>query len=42
MKNRKLIPGSEKRMLPSARVIGKLDSQERIEINFLVRCRNSK
>src|ERR1051325_1464545 len=41
MKNRKLIPGSDKRMLPGAKVIGKLDSDERIEITVLVRRRNS-
>src|SRR5438128_682337 len=41
MKNRKLIPGSEKRMLPSAKVIGKLDADKRIEITVLVRRRNS-
>ena len=42
MKNRKVIPGSEKRMLPSAKVIGKLDSDKRIEITVLVRRRNSE
>src|SRR6266446_4545532 len=41
MKSHQRIPGSEKRMMPGAQVVGKLDSEKRIEITVLVRRRNS-
>src|SRR5712671_4883959 len=41
MKNRMLVPGSEKRMLSNAKVTGKLDPKKEIEITILVRRRAS-
>jgi kumamolisin len=38
-KNRVVVPGSEKKALPGAKVLGKLDPSERIEITVVVRSR---
>jgi kumamolisin len=40
-KNRKIVPGSEKKALPNAKVIGKADPEERIEITVALRPRSS-
>src|SRR2546425_13219831 len=42
MKSRKQIPGSDKRMLPRAKVAGRLDPNERIEITVLVSRRSTR
>ena len=38
-RNRKVVPGSEKKALPKAKVIGKPDPEERIEVTVLLRRR---
>ena len=40
-KKRVLVPGSEKKALPNAKVVGKLDPNERIEITVIVRPRSA-
>ncbi len=42
MKTRTPIPGSEKRMLPTAKIVGKVDPRKQIEITVLVRPRSSR
>src|SRR5690349_15880261 len=36
-KSRVIVPGSEKKALPNAKVVGKLDPNERIEVTVVVR-----
>src|SRR5437870_2032721 len=38
-KKRSLVPGSEKKALPNAKVVGKLDPNERIEITVVLRAK---
>src|SRR6266567_3420940 len=41
MKTRIPVPGSERRMLPAAKVVGKIDPRQEIEITVLVRPRRA-
>ncbi|HYP66888.1 MAG TPA: S53 family peptidase [Thiobacillaceae bacterium] len=40
-KQRKSVPGSEKRAVPNARLIGEVDETQRIEVTVMVRARSS-